>query len=302
MSTQRIADPQAGAATMSMRPVADFTSGSTGSALVRFVRRRPLVSFFIWFFSVGQAFAFYPLVASNSLHGVPPQTFILGSTLFGLLLPTVVITYLIGGSGAVRFLWHRIATVRVAAGWYALALLVVPLLAIAITIALEGPPVEASLPEVASLLLPHFVLPLLVTLLPNNLWEEVAWTGFVQTRLQAHHGPLLAAMITGVLFALQHVSLALRGNSVTGTVAVLLLLSALAIPFRFLTGWLYNRTASLLLVGVVHAAGNAVAGGSGFQAGYLAALYPQLQTASAAHLLAFAFVGLVVVIATRSRL
>ena len=78
MSTQHIADPQACSATTSMLTLAaDSRSGSTGSALVRFVRRLLLVSFFIWFFSVGQAFAFYPLAASNSLHGIPPQTFIL---------------------------------------------------------------------------------------------------------------------------------------------------------------------------------------------------------------------------------
>ena len=42
------------------------------------------------------------------------------------------------------------------------------------------------------------------------------------------------------------------------------LLILVTIPFRFLTGWAYNRTSSLFLIGLVHAMGNAVAGGSGF--------------------------------------
>src|SRR3712207_8287691 len=43
--------------------------------------------------------------------------------------------------------------------------------------------------------------------LSNNLWEEAAWTGFVQARLQHRHGPLRAAVLTGPLFALQHIAL-----------------------------------------------------------------------------------------------
>jgi hypothetical protein len=52
----------------------------------------------------------------------------------------------------------------------------------------------------------------------------------------------------------------------------------------------------------MHAAGNAVAGGSGFQTGFLAHLYPDEGLALLAHQLAFAVLGLLVVIATRGRL
>ena len=81
------------------------------------------------------------------------------------------------------------------------------------------------------------------------------------------------------------------------------LLILVAVPFRFLTGWAYNRTASLFLVGLVHAMGNAVAGGSGFGAGVLPRLYPdQGMLVGLAHLVAFALIGLVVLAATRGRL
>ena len=81
------------------------------------------------------------------------------------------------------------------------------------------------------------------------------------------------------------------------------LLILVTIPFRFLTGWAYNRTGSLFLVGLVHGMGNAVAGGSGFGAGMLPRLYPdQGMVVGLLHLVAFALIGLVVLVATRGRL
>ncbi|HYP44239.1 MAG TPA: type II CAAX endopeptidase family protein [Propionibacteriaceae bacterium] len=272
--------------------------------VTRFIRRRPLLTFFLWLFTVGQALAFVPLFVSEADTGLHRQTFVVASTLFGLLLPAVVITYVVDGRQGVVSLWRQVAAVRLALGWYALAFLGVPLLAMAITVAFVGWPATTSWSTLAWFLLPHFVLPLIFTFLPNNLWEELAWTGFVQSRLQVRHGAVLAALITGPLFALQHISLAVvsSGGSFVGTVILILVLAAMTTPFRFLTGWLYNRTASVFLVGLVHATGNAVAGGSGYQSGYLAAVYPDNAMAVMSHLLASALLGLVVLVATRGRL
>ena len=99
------------------------------------------------------------------------------------------------------------------------------------------------------------------------------------------------ALLTAPLFALQHISLA-AGNSLAAAVLIMLIFTALTIPFRFVNGWLYNRTGSLFLVGLMHAAGNAVAGGSGFQTGFLAHLYSDEGFALLAHQLAFAVLGL----------
>jgi hypothetical protein len=80
-------------------------------------------------------------------------------------------------------------------------------------------------------------------------------------------------------------------------------LAVLIIPFRMITGWVWNRTGSLLVLGFLHAAGNAVAPGSGFGGGFLRDLYPDhASTVGMLHLLAFALVGIVVLIATRGRL
>jgi hypothetical protein len=55
--------------------------------------------------------------------------------------------------------------------------------------------------------------------------------------------------------------------------------------------------------GLLHAAGNAVASGSGFDGGLLRKLYPDdLMTAGMLHMVAYALVGIVILVATRGRL
>src|SRR5207253_1443967 len=77
-------------------------------------------------------------------------------------------------------------------------------------------------------------------------------------RLQTRYGVLLAVLITAVLFALQHVPLFV-GQSMGFVIPVAFFV--LTIPFRALMAWIYNRTDSLFVVGLVHAAGDgAIAG------------------------------------------
>jgi membrane protease YdiL (CAAX protease family) len=262
-----------------------------------------LTAFFAWFFTIGQAWAFAPLLLDRAGIDpvVPPQVFILASTLTGLLLPALVVTRVVDGRSAAARLWRQAFAVRASWRWYLLALLGVPGLALAITVAALGPPEDTPPSVWVSALLGGLVLQLVLTLLPNNLWEEVAWSGFVQARLQRRHGALLAAAITGVLFALQHVSLVV-GNAPADAVVVMAVFIVVIIPFRFLTGWVYNATQSLFLVGLVHGSGNAAAGGSGFGAGLLPRLYPDSTLAATAHLLAFFVVGLAAVVTTHGGL
>ena len=117
--------------------------------------------------------------------------------------------------------------------------------------------------QIVSALVSGLLLQLVLTFVPNNWWEEVAWSGFAQARLQERFGSAAkAALVAGPLFALQHISLAVAAGWPTGAVMMGLLI-LVTIPFRFLTGWAYNRTGSLFLVGLVHGMGNAVAGGAG---------------------------------------
>jgi membrane protease YdiL (CAAX protease family) len=267
------------------------------------IRRRPVTAWVLWFFTVGQAFAFTPLVLERAGidPGVPPQAFILASTLVGLLLPALVITALVDGPAAAVQLWRRAFAVRVGWRWFAVAVLGVPVLAFATTAAALGAPEVTSPSAWTTALLSGLALQLLLTLLPNNLWEEVAWAGFFQDRLQRRRGPASAAVLAGVLFGLQHVALVV-GNPPATAVLTLAALVVVVIPFRFLTAAAYNATNSLLVVGLLHGMGNAVAGGSGFGAGLLPRLYPGSTLPAAVHLLVFAVLGLVALALTRGRL
>ena len=83
---------------------------------------------------------------------------------------------------------------------------------------------------------------------------------------------------------------------------LLVVLTAVVVPFRMLTGWTVNRTASVFVVGLLHAAGDAAGGGSGFGPGLLASLYADSATSHSIHVFGIALIGLVVLAATRGRL
>lgn len=88
----------------------------------------------------------------------------------------------------------------------------------------------------------------LISLLIINLWEETAWMGFVQARLQVRHGAMLAAVLTAPLFALEHLPLLFTPGQ--GTLLMLAVVLVLAVPMRIACGWLYNRTSSIFVVGL----------------------------------------------------
>ena len=56
------------------------------------------------------------------------------------------------------------------------------------------------------------VVGLLVNLPLINMWEETAWSGAVQTRLEQHHRLVKAALLTAVPFALAHMPLHFIGD------------------------------------------------------------------------------------------
>lgn len=270
------------------------------AVVARFVRRRPLLSFLVWFFTVGQAVVFVPLLA-RELFGVrlAGEPFLIAASLVGLALPTVVITYLTDGAEGLRVLRRRALALGVPARWYGLVLVGVPLLALVGVAGASGPPVVSPLGWVGVYGV-GFVVQLVVVFVTVNLWEEVAWMGLVQARLQDRHGALRAALLTAPVFALGHIS-QLIGESVAATLILLGTVTVVAVPFRALLGWVANRTDSLALVGLVHGAANAAGAGSVLGVGMLDRLYPGQATGGLVVPL-LAALGLVVLAATRGHL
>lgn len=292
---------------MTMDSTPRVTGSSTNPQRTRFegvkalIRRHPLGAFFLWFFTVGQAIAFTPVIGRTQFDlDLPTLPFLVAATPIGLLLPTLVITAITDGPAGLQALRERTLAFRAPLRWYAAAAAGVPLIALAATMAKSGPPAETSATTWGSAIAVGYLLQLVLVLVTVNWWEETAWMGFVQARLQERHGPMRAAAITGVPFAIGHTSLVIE-DSPSAVITFIILLLVISVPFRALLGWVYNSTASLFLVGLVHAAANATGVGSAFGTGLLDRLYPGAGEGGITIPL-LAVVGIFVIAGTRRRL
>jgi uncharacterized protein len=264
------------------------------AGITAWIKQHPIAAYLVWFTVVGQGLALIAL----RLSGNASQALIVGSTLLGMLLPALAITRIADGRDGYQRLWARIGNVRVGAGWYAFALLIVPVPAVAMALLFFGAPEPGV--SVPAALLYGFVVQGVIVFVTNNLWEEVAVMGFLQARLQERHGPVRAVALATLLFTYQHITLIVASGAFA-VVLVFFLVSAFG--FRALLGWTYNRTNSLFVVGLLHAASNAATGGSGFFGpGLLGRLYAGQDLATVLHLIAALIIGIVAIAVTRGRL
>jgi uncharacterized protein len=227
---------------------------------MNFAERRPITTYLLLMYPVAWALAGLLFVLR-----VPVELAIAVANLVGVLGPAVLVSYWIGGPEAVRRLFAGVLHWRVGIGWYVLAIVAMPVLTIAISL------VTGTLPhtQVGWLgLCLSYLLSLLIGGASTNLWEEVAWAGFVQSRLTARHGLLIGAVATGPLFAAQHLPIIVANGGGLGAMVVLLLaLAVLSIFFRYVLGVaLLDTGGSLLIVGILHASSDAA--GSKFGTGW----------------------------------
>jgi len=233
---------------------------------------------------------------------LPTESFLIAATAVALLLPVLVITWIADGSQGLRTLRRRMLKVRIPLRWYLLPLVAVPVLVVLPLVLSDGVPTELNAARLGPAVGIGFLLQTAVVLVTVNWWEEMAWTGFVQARLQdrfrnRRYPAMLAAVAVAPLFAVQHAFMMFEGTVLDGLIQFGILV-VFAVIFRSLQGWLYNRTDSLFLVGLVHAAGNAAALGSIVGVGLASRLYGQ----PAGVTVAFGVLGLIVIIGTRLRL
>jgi membrane protease YdiL (CAAX protease family) len=139
--------------------------------------------------------------------------------------------------------------------WYLVAGFALPAAIVSAAVAVRGPAAWEAVVSDPGLVTGYLAGLALVPLI--NLWEETGWMGFVQARLEQAHGPLRAAVATGLLFGTLHLPLffptTTRDFLVTALVTVVV-----AVPFRVVLGWLYHRAGeSVLVVAIAHAAFNA---------------------------------------------
>src|SRR5215212_10132687 len=111
----------------------------------------------------------------------------------------------------------------------------------------------------------------LVNLLLINLWEETAWAGFVQTRLERRHRLPIAAILTAIPFALIHMPLHFIGDFTRESLAAALVtLLIVSILVRLLLGVVLRGTRDrILAVAVLHTVFNRSNNDEGVLAGLL---------------------------------
>jgi uncharacterized protein len=222
-----------------------------------FAVRRPVLAFCV--FAVGLSVSLLSALLIADVSVIPAKAAQL------VIVPgtALLVTAWISGRAGVRRLLASMLRWRIGIARWLLVLLALPVLTIAIAAAtgtLEAPP-EGWLNIAAT-----YLLTLLVVLITANLLEEMAWTGFVQTKLMARHGLLRGASLTAVPVFAIHLPLSYETDGLYRTRwedAVLnwgLLMLGLLF-FRYLAGVLMLETnGSVLAVGVLHASFNASGG------------------------------------------
>jgi membrane protease YdiL (CAAX protease family) len=140
---------------------------------------------------------------------------------------------------------------RVGLVWWLVAATGLPLLTVTAAVLL-GDQAHVPSPRV----LAGEIVGIAVAFLLVNLWEETAWTGFLQTRLERRHTFVVAAALTAIPFAAVHLPLRVITGEITSPASLaanLTLLLVLGLVVRPLFGMVQRGAAnSLLLVGLTH--------------------------------------------------
>jgi membrane protease YdiL (CAAX protease family) len=176
-----------------------------------------------------------------------------------LLGVSIFVTGVAEGRPGLRRLFAGVLRWRVGAGWWAVALLALPVLTLLLALATGTyhAPDGGWLPLIGNFLFSAIVFGAIL----GNVWEELAWTGVVQRRLMERHGLAVGSLLTAIPFALIHLPMAFGGGFAVPLDELLIVwgvLIAVAPFMRYLMGMTYLGTGgSILVVGLLHASFNA---------------------------------------------
>jgi membrane protease YdiL (CAAX protease family) len=228
------------------------------SSIRTLVRRYPLIVFFAIAYVLTWIGWTVPdrIYAGTLFSGVLALPFLL--LVHGPLYAALIVASITRGKPGVVALLETFTIWRVGWGWFAVALLMAPVICVtpAYLNTIFGAPnptaaLIASLPTMLMMFAIRLVNPL-----DGPMQEELGWRGFALPRLQERHSPLAASAILGVLVVIWHAPLVLLG-----------MLPAYALfatfAFTIVFGWLYNNTrGSVLMTLIAHAADGLVITGN----------------------------------------
>jgi uncharacterized protein len=245
------------------------TDGATGSSEPRdqrssgfrgFAARHPISALLIMVFSIA-----YPVMFTVALavHGVIPGKRLLDRlpippdevaglllTMLALLPAAIYVTWAADGKEGLATLLRRVTRWRFGIGWWLFILIAMPSLTMVGGLLLG----DSYRPVDPMAFLWSQLWQLVIQLVLVNLWEETAWAGVVQTRLERRHNVFIAALITAVPFGFVHLPLGFMGDFTITSVAISLigpvLLGVLLRPMAALT--MRGARDSVLAFALVH--------------------------------------------------
>lgn len=232
------------------------TQTEHGGPVRRFVVDRPVTTYLAIVLPVAWANMLIPLAAGWGIGSLTLVAALLG----GLVGGAVIVSRVSGGRPEVRRLLAGVAQWRIGVPRLALVVYGLPVLTVlvaAVTGTLSHP--NDGWPALGLMVGVTTVLNAAIV----NLWEELGWSGFVQTRLMARHGVLRGSLLTAPAFFAIHWPLVfqehgLRHTSIGYALMYFAVLGLLAPVFRYLLGMiLVDTKGSIVAVGLLHGSLNA---------------------------------------------
>jgi len=241
------------------------------------VRQHPITAFLIMAFAIA-----YPVMGLVALavHRVilggplldqlpfPPDEIAgLMLTMLALLPSALFVTWTADGRPGIVRLFRRIARWRFGIGWWLAVLAGLPALTVASTLILGGS-LESIDP--VGLIWSQLRL-LLINFILVNLWEETAWAGVMQTRLERRHNIFTAAALTALPFGFIHLPLAFLSDITIASILIsLAAYILLGLFLRPLIGVVLRGSRdSLLAAGLMHSVFNRTNNDNGIAAALL---------------------------------
>lgn len=221
----------------------------------RLVQGHPVASYFVLAFVISWAGV---LLLSGALgYSDATKGLVFVAQVLGPPLAAIITAAIVGGSGEIGAIFAGMRVWRAPFHCYAIALLAVPLTAIAVLLACSAFS-TAFLPGVLTASSPLALIALGVVggLVAGGI-EEVGWTGFAIRKAPRGWSVLTTGVIFGVLHGIWHFPAGYLGESARYGVLfipyfVVFWIAALA-ALRVLIVWLYRRTGSLPLAQLTHA-------------------------------------------------
>ncbi len=243
------------------------------SHIITWVKRHPLIAFFVIAFA-GEWIVTLPLVLAQNGLGLLPYTipelglvplsywFAVPAAMFGPTLASLVVTAVTAGKTGMQQLVRRYLLWRVGVGWYLFLLLGLPLIQLASSSVFLGAAPLAAFIQQWPLFFTSYVPNLLIIIAATQLWEEGGWSGFAVPNLQARFGAWRACLVFGPLWALFHLPFFFVPGQIfptkVGASAIagqMILLMVVATLLRIVMTWIFNNTQGSVLIAIlVHAA------------------------------------------------